>query len=86
MERLKKGKNPKFGDMIENRSASVHNPIRRGVFVRVVYQRGRVNRGKFLELTDTKGYFWKVNPDAEIYVGENVLSARPNPEAEVSDG
>jgi hypothetical protein len=48
----------KFGDVIENRSASADNPTRRGYFVRVVNRTGRLNPGRHAELTDGEGKTW----------------------------
>lgn len=55
---------PKFGDWMKNTSASESNPIRFGMFVEVITRTGRVNRGKFFRLTNGKGEFWMVPPDA----------------------
>lgn len=54
----------KFGQPVRNGYASEGNPIRDGLFVRWVHRTGRLNPGKYAELTDGKGKFWMVKPDA----------------------
>lgn len=51
---------PKFGDVIENGYASVENPHCTGIFVRTGHRTGRMNPGKYYELTDGKGNFWQL--------------------------
>lgn len=53
---------PRFGDIIENKMASMDNPTRVGTFVRVVRRTGRMNPGTWWEVTDGKGEFWLTNP------------------------
>lgn len=50
-----------FGDIIENEWASPRNPIRFGIFVRHC----TVQRSPCLELTDGKGYFWRIFNNAD---------------------
>lgn len=56
---LAETKHPKFGDWVRGNFASENNPIRDGMFVRVVRRSGRMNPGVFYELTDGKGKFWQ---------------------------
>ncbi|MGB1215056.1 MAG: hypothetical protein ACPG4X_16940 [Pikeienuella sp.] len=49
---------PQFGDIVTNGWASADNPNRTGFFVRTVKRTGRVNPGKFWEITDGKGKLW----------------------------
>lgn len=53
---------PKFGDVVENGSASEENPTRRGFFVREFKRSGRMNAGLTWEITDGKGMFWEFKP------------------------
>lgn len=53
--------NWKFGDVIENTSASADNPTRRGYFVRVGIRKGRLNPGRYAEITDGNGKFWELS-------------------------
>ena len=50
---------PKFGDWLRGIYASESNPTRDGMYVRTINRTGRVNAGKFYELTDGKGKFWQ---------------------------
>ena len=50
---------PKFGDWLRGIYASEGNPTRDGMYVRTIHRTGRVNAGKFYELTDGKGKFWQ---------------------------
>ena len=50
---------PKFGDWLRGIYASECNPTRDGMYVRTIHRTGRVNAGKFYELTDGKGKFWQ---------------------------
>jgi len=57
----------KFGDVVINSAASDRNPIKRGVFVRVVRKShknryGITHNETLYELTDEKGHFWNVDP------------------------
>lgn len=49
---------PKFGDAIVNQFASMDNPRRTAYFVRRGERTGRMNRGKYFELTDGNGDVW----------------------------
>ncbi len=62
----------KFGDVVENGWASENNPTRVGFFVRAGKRTGRMNAGKFWEITDGKGKFWELMPtgDHKITVTE----------------
>lgn len=51
---------PRFGDIIENGWASLENPTRRGFFVRAGRRTGRMNEGRYFEVTDGKGKFWEL--------------------------
>lgn len=55
---------PQFGEVVVNTLASKRNPLRTGLFVKVVtIPRGRTNAGRHWELTDGKGEFWMVRPE-----------------------
>jgi hypothetical protein len=59
-----RGWTPQFGERVLNKLASPHNPNRIGIFVKVVLvPAGRMNAGRWWELTDGKGEFWEVRPD-----------------------
>lgn len=60
-------KKPIFGDIILNEFASESNPIRKGIFVKSYRKNGIVNKGVTWYLTNGNGYFWDVQPCAEIY-------------------
>ena len=49
----------KFGDVIENKAASKDNPTRYGYFVREIKRSGRLNPGRYVEITDGNGSFWR---------------------------
>lgn len=51
---------PQFGDAIVNQLASMSNPRRTGYFVRSGVRTGKLNPGKYFELTDGKGDFWTI--------------------------
>ncbi len=55
---------PKFGATVTNHFASEDNPTRVGIFVRSGRRNGRMNPGVWWELTDGRGKFWQVSPDA----------------------
>lgn len=48
-----------FGDVVENQWASLDNPTRRGYFVRYIDRTGRLNPGRYAEITDSYGKFWE---------------------------
>lgn len=54
---------PAFGTRVVNTVASVSNPQRIGLFVRVVRRTGRTNAGTWWEMTDGHGKFWQVQPE-----------------------
>lgn len=54
----------KFGEKLENKYASINNPIRIATFVKKVTRKGKINPGKFCVLTDKKGRFWEVDCEA----------------------
>lgn len=56
---------PRFGDIVENAWASIDNPTRVGLFVREIRRTGRLNRGRFFEVTDGHGRFWQVMADRD---------------------
>lgn len=58
---------PKFGDPMYGIYAAEGNPIKYGLFVRVVNRTGRVNRGVYYELTNGKGRFWQYPKDAVAF-------------------
>lgn len=49
---------PKFGEWLRGIYASESNPRRDGMYVRTIISRGRMNPGKFYEVTDGNGNFW----------------------------
>ncbi|KAF1698319.1 hypothetical protein CSC62_05260 [Pseudoxanthomonas jiangsuensis] len=49
---------PKFGEWLRGIYASESNPRRDGMYVRTIIRRGRMNPGKFYEVTDGNGNFW----------------------------
>lgn len=51
---------PRFGDIIENGWASEDNPTRAGFFVREGRRTGRMNAGRYYEVTDGAGKFWEL--------------------------
>jgi hypothetical protein len=63
----------KFGDIVENGWASERNPTRVGFFVREGHRPlGRMNPGRYWQITDGKGKFWELSP-----VGDHRISVRP---------
>jgi hypothetical protein len=56
---------PAFGDLVENGWTSEDNPTRLGMFVREVRRTGRMNPGRWWEITDGKGKFWQLQPTGE---------------------
>jgi hypothetical protein len=56
---------PRFGDTIENGWASTDNPTRVGIFVREGYRTGRMNRGRYFEVTNGEGKFWELMVDRD---------------------
>lgn len=51
---------PRFGDIITNGWASEDNPTRVGLFVREGRRTGRMNPGRYFEVTDGEGKFWEL--------------------------
>ena len=49
---------PKFGEWLRGIYASESNPRRDGMYVRTIHRKGRMNPGKFYEVTDGNGAFW----------------------------
>ena len=55
----------RFGvTIIENAYASDDNPHKRGIYVRTIRRRGKLNPGIHLELTDGNGEFWNIPIEA----------------------
>lgn len=75
---------PLFGESVKNTMASVSNPTRVGLFVRVVRRpHGRMNPGTWWELTDGKGEFWQVPPAICIPTSSNEVNYDgPDPSVE----
>ncbi len=68
---------PKYGDAIVNQCASMSNPLRTGYFVRSgVRAAGKMNPGKYYELTDKKGRFWEISATSEC-LSFAALSVQP---------
>lgn len=57
-DNMQRAREPKFGDWIRGIYASESNPRRDGMYVRTIHRKGRMNPGKFYELTDGNGAFW----------------------------
>lgn len=51
---------PAFGELVTNPHASEDNPRKHGYFVREGVRKGRLNPGRYYELTDGKGDFWTI--------------------------
>lgn len=73
---------PRFGDTIENGWASEDNPTRVGIFVREGRRTGRLNPGRYFEVTDGNGKFWElpVTTDHKITVTPAALTPPTEPE------
>lgn len=82
------GLSASFGDIIENGWASADNPTRTGIFVREGRRMGRMNAGRFFEVTDGKGHFWELplGRDHKITVRPAARSTSPAPASEQDDG
>lgn len=67
---------PRFGDIIENGWASEANHTHVGFFVREGRRTGRMNAGRYFEVTDGAGRFWElpVDRDHKITVRPGWLS------------
>lgn len=67
-----------FGDIVVNHCASLDNPIRRSIVVRVGHRSGRLNHGWFVECTDGKGSFWQYGgPEEKLEIVGSVLKDSP---------
>lgn len=62
--RLRRIPTPMFGATVTNHYASEINPHRVGYFVRATRVTGRLNPGVWWQITDGRGDFWEVSPDA----------------------
>lgn len=60
----------KFGDRIENTAASIDNPQKYGYFVRSGLRVGRLNNGKYIQMTDGLGEFWEIDHIAIVKADE----------------
>ena len=67
---------PKFGEWLRGIHASESNPHRDGMYVRTVRRTGRMNPGKFYELTDGRGDFWQ-------YPAKSVTRIAPLPAPQI---
>jgi hypothetical protein len=78
---------PCFGDVIENGWASEANPTRIGLFVREGRRTGRMNPGRYFEVTDGKGKFWELplDRDHKISVRRQAAEALAGPGREEID-
>lgn len=65
----------RFGDVVENGWASEDNPTRRGYFVRLGWRTGKMNAGRYWEITDRKGKFWELMP-----YGDHKITVTPSPD------
>lgn len=59
---------PVFGERLRGKYASEANPIRDGYYVRTIVHAGRLNPGKFYELTDRRGKFWRYPADSVLFL------------------
>jgi len=59
---------PVFGDLMRGVHASADNPQRDGYYVRTICRTGRLNPGKFYELTDKRGRFWRYPSKGVVFV------------------
>lgn len=59
---------PEFGERLRGIYAGEGNPHREGFYVRTVRRTGRLNPGKFYELTDKKGHFWQYPASAVVFL------------------
>ena len=59
---------PKFGQMMRGTYASADNPQRDGMYVRTILRKGRVNPGKYYELTDGNGHFWNYPIESIVFL------------------
>lgn len=64
---------PRFGATVTNHIASEANPRRVGYFVRAGRATGRMNPGRWWEITDGRGDFWQLSPDRP-----RILHTAPN--------
>lgn len=62
------GNQPSFGERLRGIYASADNPIRDGFYVKTIHRSGRVNPGKFYQLTDRKGKFWSYPAECVIFL------------------
>ena len=72
-------RSPRFGDIIENGWASEENPTRVGLFVREGRRTGRMNAGRYFEVTDGKGKFWELPA-----FGDHRITVSPGPLSELA--
>jgi hypothetical protein len=70
---------PCFGDIIENGWASENNPTRVGYFVREGRRTGRLNPGRYFEVTDGKGKFWNLPLDSDHKITVKPCPRRASP-------
>ena len=61
---------PKFGEWMRGIWASEDNPIRDGMYVKTIHRKGRVNRGRYYQLTNGKGKFWEFEAVDTLYLGK----------------
>lgn len=54
----------RFGDRVENISASDRNPTKYSYYIRRVHRKGFINPGKYIETTDGKGKLWLTCADS----------------------
>lgn len=75
-ETMRRDFSPKFGDKFINKVAGDSNPRKIGMFVRVIHRaHGRMNPGKWWQMTDGKGDFWESNPDNLVPVNNTRAQA-----------
>jgi len=58
---IKNAKSFKFGQHVDNTAASNCNPIKYGLFVRIITRKGFINPGTYVQMTDGKGSFWEID-------------------------
>lgn len=64
---------PEFGERLRGNYAGKSNPHRDGFYVRTIRRNGRVNPGKWYELTDKKGSFWEYRADQVTFLDRSAV-------------
>lgn len=72
-------KEPEFGERLRGIYAGEKNPHRDGFYVRTIHRTGRLNPGKWYELTDKKGDFWQYEAKSVIFLDRPADQAKAAP-------